>query len=410
MRVWIRGTAIACLALALTACSSSGGTAPGSSSAGGGSSNSAGSTPFVVLDITAQTGALAAIGVPETVATKAAVAYLNSKGGIAGHPIQLVVKDDLSTATTAVTVLQQELNSGVKPNLVLPGVTSDETVALLPALASNKLLSLASTGDASITDTAKYPLSFGGSFRPQDGSDALASYLQTQGYHNIGVFYAGDAYGTSWYKNVSASLKAKSLNVEDVSYDPTKIDLTAEMSRLQSQHPDVVIAEAFGAPVGALFNARTKIGWFSTPLVADITISSGDPWSIVKNPNAFQNVVEQIYSVQKYAPASSQSPAVQNLLAWVQKQQAITGSISLYALNWDMLESVRAAAAKAGSIDASAIATALTQLTDSDGQWAQNGGKAPGYTATSHFAAASSTNYDFIAPGPLKDGMVQPPS
>src|SRR5712691_6596261 len=112
---WVTAASLgAVVALAASAC--------GSSSSGGSGAQSGGAQKFVVLDVTALSGPLAVIGDPEVQATKAAVNYLNSRGGLSGHKIVLQLKDDQGDASTAVSVVQQALSSGTKPDLVLPGV------------------------------------------------------------------------------------------------------------------------------------------------------------------------------------------------------------------------------------------------------------------------------------------------
>jgi branched-chain amino acid transport system substrate-binding protein len=374
-----------------------------SSSPGG---QSGGSQKFVILDVTALSGPYAVIGAPEVQATRAAVNYLNSRGGLSGHKIVLELKDDQGDASTAVSVTQQALSSGSKPNLVLPGVTSNETVALLPSLARNSVLSIATTGSAEITDTSKYPLSFGASFEPQDGPDSEVTYPASRGYKTVGVLSANDAYGTSWLSFISHALAAQKLKEVAVSYSPTSLDLSPEMTKLDSGHPDVILAEGFGAPVGAIFAARAKLANYSIPLVADNTISAGNPWATVGNPTAFTNSVEQAYAVQEYEPPASQRPAVKTMLTWVKKLGPVTAAISLYAGSWDILQTVKAAVAKAGSLDPRALAKAMENLSATDAQWTQNGGAAPGYTATIHFAVSTPKNYVYIKPGPLTDGMI----
>jgi branched-chain amino acid transport system substrate-binding protein len=396
---WVTAVSLAAVvALAASAC--------GSSSSGSTGAQSGAAQKFVILDVSALSGPLAVIGDPEIQATKAAVNYLNSRGGLSGHKIVLDVKDDQGDASTAVSVVQQALSSGTKPNLVLPGVTSNETVALLPLLARNNLLSIATTGSAEITDTAKYPLSFGATFQPQDGPDAEAAYLAKQGYKTVGVMSADDAYGTSWFSFISSALKAQKLKEVAVSYNPTALDLSPEMTKLDSYHPDVILVEGFGAPIGAIFAARVKLGNYSIPLVADNTISAGDPWTTVGNPAAFKNSVEEAYAVQQYRPPASQRPAVQTLLTWVKKLGPVRAALSLYAGSWDVLQTAKAAVALAGSLDPAKLASAIEHLSASDAAWTQNGGAAPGYTATVHFAVSTPQNYVFIKPGPLTDGMI----
>jgi len=86
---WVVVASLTAVALVAGGCSSS--------SSGG----SSGGAEFHVLDITALSGPLASIGTPETQATKAAVNYLNSLGGLSGRKIVLDVKDELWAMTAA---------------------------------------------------------------------------------------------------------------------------------------------------------------------------------------------------------------------------------------------------------------------------------------------------------------------
>lgn len=391
------------MALSLTAVTAFAASACGSNSASGQSGHS---QQFVILDVTALSGPYAVIGEPEVQATRAAVNDLNAHGGLSGHKIILELKDDQGNASTAVSIVQQALSSGSKPDLVLPGVTSNETVALLPLLARNDVLSVATTGSDEITDTAKYPLSFGASFEPQDGPNSEAAYLARQRYKKIGVLYSDDAYGTSWYSFITRALAAQHLKQVAVSYDPTALDLSPEMTKLDSSHPSVILAEGFGAPVGAIYAARVKLGNFATPLVADDTISAGDPWATVGNAAAFRNSVEQAYAIQKFEPPGSQRPAVTTMLTWVKKLGPVKAALSLYAGSWDILQTMKAAVARAGSLDSAKLAKAMTSLSPSDAQWTQNGGAVPGYTSAIHFAVSTPQNYAYLKPGPLEDGMI----
>jgi branched-chain amino acid transport system substrate-binding protein len=404
----------AVLAVAVSACGSSGSSsstaAAGGSTATGGSSTAKGS-PFQILDITALSGPYAATGLPETQATKAAVNYINAHGGADGHQLVLTVKDDQGDASTAVSILEQQVASGNKPNMVIPGVTSDETVALLPILARDDILSIACTGATQISTPGKYPLSFGGSFAPLDGPDSEAAFLKSKGYTDIGVFNADDAYGTSWYSSIAVALQNAGLKFTDVSYDPTALDLSPELGKLEGDHPQAILAEGFGAPVGAIFSARLKLGNFSIPFVADNTISSGDVWTTVNNPTALQNTYMQAYTVGVDTSANTSRPAVQNLLTSIQKLGSISASLSLYALNWDIIQTVKAAIVEAGgSTDPQTLATAMLHLKASDSDWTQNGGAAPGYTSSEHFMVATPQNYTFVSAGPLVDGMIKPAS
>jgi branched-chain amino acid transport system substrate-binding protein len=75
-------------------------------------------------------------------AATAAVAVLNEKGGILGHPVELEIIDDGGDPTTAVTKLQERLRTGPRPNLVLPGNTSAEALPMAPVITEAEILSV----------------------------------------------------------------------------------------------------------------------------------------------------------------------------------------------------------------------------------------------------------------------------
>jgi branched-chain amino acid transport system substrate-binding protein len=394
-RSWAVVAPVAAAAVVLAGCSNS-------DTAGTG-----GPDPYNVLAITALSGPLAAVGTPQMQAVKAAVNYLNSQGGISGHEVKLTISDDASDASKAVSILQQALTSGSKPNLVLPGASSNETLAMLPVLNRNKILSIASTGAAAISDPAKYPYSFGGSFTPDAAPGGIARYVVGKGYKKVGVLRANDAYGTPWFGFLSDALSKAGVTVVESAYDPTSVDLSPDLGKLNSANPDAIVAEGFGAPVGAIYAARAKLGNYSIPLIADNTISSGNPWKLANNPAALQNSVLEVYAVQQAGGADQKRPAVQTMLSWVQKLGPLTAGISLYALEWDIFQSVNAAVRAAGSTDPVKVAPALESLQAGQGAWAQNLGDPPGYTASVHFAKPNPANYLFIKPGPLVAGSIK---
>jgi hypothetical protein len=94
------------------------------------------------------------------------------------------------------------------------------------------------------------------------------------------------------------------------------------------------------------------------------------------------------------------------MLTWVKKLGPVTAAISLYGGSWDVLQTVGAAVAKTGSLDSSALAKSIENLSASDAEWTQDGGAAPGYTSSIHFAVSTPENYVYIKPGPLTDGMI----
>lgn len=102
------------------------------------------------------TGGAAQYGVPELNAAKLAVEDLNAKGGIKGHPLELVVEDgkcDGATTTTAATKLIEV----DQVNYISGGHCSTESMTIAPISDPKKVLIIAgATAAAKFSGISKY--------------------------------------------------------------------------------------------------------------------------------------------------------------------------------------------------------------------------------------------------------------
>ncbi|MCW2757260.1 MAG: branched-chain amino acid transporter substrate-binding protein, partial [Nocardioidaceae bacterium] len=112
-------------ALALSACGSN-----ASSGSSGGS--------YRILYVAGQTGVLSPTAIAIGRGIKAHVDAINAEGGLDGKKIVLQTKDDQSDPTRGVTLVQEQLNGDNPPDLVIPGVSSNEALAVAPLLARSK--------------------------------------------------------------------------------------------------------------------------------------------------------------------------------------------------------------------------------------------------------------------------------
>ena len=109
---WMTALAGSCvLALAVVACGSSGssssGSSAGSASSMSGGSQSAGKSPYVIGSIDTETGVFGSTDAAGALGVEAWAAYVNSHGGINGHPVQLVVKDDQGNPSVALSEVRE---------------------------------------------------------------------------------------------------------------------------------------------------------------------------------------------------------------------------------------------------------------------------------------------------------------
>jgi branched-chain amino acid transport system substrate-binding protein len=353
----LRGVAGVCL-LGTTAVLA--GCASGSSSSAAGSSAAATSSPYRVMIITATSGPAASFGLAEAGGLKAAIASLNQSGGILGHKVVLTVANDQADPTQAVSLLQNAISSGNTPNLVEDGVTSNETLALLPALTQHQILGIGETGSDQIDTPSKYPYAFSLSPVPSTGVQAMISYVaQHFPGKKVGVLTGNDAVGQSSEATYKQLYQGNS-NVVFGTYVTTAVDQTAALQRMRDQGVQVLILSGFGAQIGYVVKARATIGW-NVPVVGDDGVAASALPSLV-GAAALNGITVENQSIGVYQPPAQQSPALQALIKGVQAQGPITQTLLLYAFTWDIMQLVNLGAEQAHSITTPAIALALEHL------------------------------------------------
>jgi len=166
------------IVMSVAACSSSGSSADAPSSSSSGSPS--GGT-YNVFAVEALSGPDAAYGQAAGDAVKAAVEVINNSGGVLGHKVVLTMKDDVGDPTTAVTLLEAELAGPTKPNLVVPGLFSTETVPLVPITTKAGILTVAPGDAQSLDDPAKYPLHFSSTPLGSSTATALIAEMKSKG-------------------------------------------------------------------------------------------------------------------------------------------------------------------------------------------------------------------------------------
>lgn len=288
---------------------------------------------------------------------QAAAALLNTRGGIDGHRVVLTVKNDEAQATLAVTDLNSYLASQT-PNLVWPGSTSTEGLAIAPTLTRNKILANGVVSAPTVVDPAKNPYFFNVTGPLSAQGQVIAKYFKSQGFTNVGELYENFIIGTEENAAESAALRAAGFTVTSVGYPPGALDLTPEVQRLQSDHVQAVLLDGLGQPVGLALAARAKLGW-NVPVVGDaLTSGTFDPASApASNLSGVKWLVQQT-EVYNAHPSTSFT----TFYRAIQKQGPINVPLFEYAAGWDVLMLADVAAGQAHSISGPAMAKALENL------------------------------------------------
>lgn len=352
------GLCVAISAVAILAAGCGGSTAastPKSTGSGGITPKAQG--PFRVLMLGGLTGPDSADATAAKHGMEAAAAQLNAHGGIAGHHVVVTVKNDEAQATLAVTDLNSYL-AGQTPNLVWPGSTSTEGLALAPTLTRDKILANGVVSAPTVVNPSKNPYFFNVTGPLSAQGAAIAKYLKAQGITNVGALYENFIIGTEENAAESASLKAAGFKVTSVGYPLGSLDLTSEVQRLESDHVQAMLLDGLGQPVGLALAARAKLGW-NVPVIGDaLTSGTFDPASAPAANLSGVKWLVQTTEVYKAHPSASFTTFYKD----IQQLGPIDVPLFEYAAGWDSLMLADVAASQAHSISGPAMASALEHL------------------------------------------------
>ncbi|GAA4204114.1 ABC transporter substrate-binding protein [Microbispora amethystogenes] len=396
----------ALLALSLAACGASG---------SDGASGDAADKPFIVYFSGDYSGAVSTNNASIDAGIKIAAEEFNAAGGVEGRKIVVETANDQNDPTKAVSLLQQRLSSGTKPDLVYPGSSSAVSLSLLPILTRQKILSVGGTVSTLLNDPAKYPYHFGISSPGKDYAPALISEAKAKGYKKIAMLYSNDATGQSSAEIYKAAVEGAGMEFAEARYEATALDMTSQLNQLRAQDPDALILNGYGAAALYVMRSRAQIGW-DVPSYCD-QLASGFPY--LKNLDA--NQLKNVKVVVSTATLSSSEhhPGLAGFIDKIKKSPAADGISNtgwgLYSTGHDALALIVYAAQQAKSSGSDKVKAELEQLPQPTGAplWYAAGPAGQyvqyAYSAKDHFPTAGADTFQYVPPGVYNgDGFYAP--
>lgn len=402
-RVIAAVAALALSALALTGCS--GGESPKPSGSGG----SGEPIKVVVLGGLGAKGILADNATTSVTAAKASVAAVNDAGGILGRKVEITHLEDNADPTIAVTKLREYIATSGKPTLVLNSGPSTVTEATLPILTQNKVLyfNIGPTTDSA--NPKVNPYSFDLSASVPDYLNSFVAEAKTRGYKKIGILHGSSAYGELFGAKAKDMYAAAGFTVTgDEGYDNAALDMTAQLSALRAGNPDVLVLDAYGAPLGYVLQSLQKLGW-GVPIMGNSSVAATgliatEAPAGVLGTDQVKNLTMQVYSSTQYDPKAT---LVNNAVTRMLAAGPIKSSLIL-AYNYDSVFLLKAAAESAKTVDdPDALVKALIDPAVQKAAGTAILGKY-GFTADVHAPNLAPTEFSFIKPGKLVNGQFQP--
>lgn len=322
--------AIAAAAVTVSACSSSGSTSGSGATAGastgpGGASSPATKSPIQVGMVTSLTSPQLAPYPQVAVAQKAAIAYINSTGGINGHPLVANQCDDQDQANVAATCAAAAVRSGdvavVGATEVFPGFFSALNAAKLTFTGGVGLIPQELTSPVSFPVTS---VAVGWYF----GSGALAVKL---GAKKVTIVQCSVPACEGTAKESAAALKIAGDKVppQYVTFQLGQAISATDAQQVIKQNPDAVIIAAPGPYPQQLMTALRQAGYAGKIIN---NIGSFNPQAIKTVGNS---IADGTYVVSTlHLPTETNIPAVALYNTWMDKTDASAQKDEVSLIEW----------------------------------------------------------------------------
>ena len=390
--------------MVLAGCAGSGDPAPSGEATAGGDP-----IKIVVLGGMGAEGILANNATTSVTAALASVDAVNDMGGILDRKVEITHLEDNADPTVAVTKLREYIATEGAPSLVLNSGPSTITEATLPILNQNKILSFNIGPTANSGDPKSNPYSFNLSASVPDYLGSFVDEIKTQGYEKVAILHGSSAYGELFGSQAATTFADEGFTVTgNEGFDNAALDMTAQLSALQQGDPDVLVLDAYGAPLGYVLQSLEKLGW-DVPVLGNSSVAAT---GLIATPapdgvlgtDQVKNLTMQVYSSTQYNPDDTKvNDAVERMLAAGEIKSSL-----ILAYNYDSALLFKAAAEKAGGVDdPDALVKALI---DPEVQKAADTAilSLYAFTKDDHSPHVSADQFAFIAPGKLVNGQFQP--
>jgi branched-chain amino acid transport system substrate-binding protein len=214
--------------------------------------------PVEINAILSTTGSAAFLGSKELQALQILEGVVNKTGGINGRPVHFVVADDASNPQTGVQLANGLIAKGV------PAIIGSSVLATCGAI--DALTAAAGPVTYCLSPLAK-PVAgsyiYSTSIAGNDFVPVLTKFLHAKGWKRVAMINSIDATGQDMEREFVNASKLQGQDLTIVSnehFAPGDISVTAQMSRIKEQKPQVVLAFATGPAFATIMHSIQDAG------------------------------------------------------------------------------------------------------------------------------------------------------
>src|SRR5215467_12799888 len=252
------------------------------------------------------TGPFAASGTYVVNGAKIAADEINSKGGLLGKKVELVIEDNKSNPTEAAAVAEKLITSDKVP--VLMGAWgSGFTLAIMPKLMEYKVPMLVETSSAGKITTSGNPYIFRISPPSAVEATAFAKIVDRLKIGKADFLVVNNDWGRGAAEDFGKMFKEHNIKVGLVeTMDPPAQDMSAQLAKIKASDADTLIVTTAVEQLTLIFKQAAALGLKKRIIT---TGGSQNPDQLIEQAGAAANDTTHITFFTPWNPNVSADPA-----------------------------------------------------------------------------------------------------
>lgn len=308
---------------------------------------------ILIGEVGSLTGGEATFGMSTKMGVDMAIDELNSKGGIKGKKLRVVVLDDQGKPDEAATAVTKLITQD-KVAAIVGEVASSRSLAMAPIAQANKIPMVSpSSTNPRVTQVGDYifRVCFIDPFQGAVMANFASKSLKAKTAAILRDIKSDYSVGLSKFF-IETFEKLGGKIVVDQSYSSGDVDFKSQLTAIKAKNPDVIFVPGYYTEAGLIARQAKEIG-LKAPLLG------GDGWDSSKLVEIGGPAMDGNYFSNHYA-SDDQSPVIQNFIsAFKSKFKEIPDGIAV--LGYDALMVLGNAMKNAKSLASEDVRKALAE-------------------------------------------------
>ncbi len=198
--------------------------------------------PYKVGAVLAITGTASNLGVPEKQTLEMMVAEINAKGGVNGHPLEVIIYDNETSAEKAVTLVNRLVEQDKVLAIVGPTTTGD-SLAVIDAVTTAKIpLISCAAGITIVTPVAERYWVFKTPQADKEAVTEIYKYMQKKGFTKVALITNTSGFGAGGRKFLQSDAAGYGITVvDDQTYSVGDTSMQSQLTHIKGTAAEAVI-------------------------------------------------------------------------------------------------------------------------------------------------------------------------